>query len=436
MSVAAFGNWWGSSMKVLFVHNNFPAQFRNVVEALKEISGFELAAIGAEGAQVVQGVAVHRYTVPSIDVSATHPFARRFDAECRRAEHVLMAASALASSGFVPDVILAHCGWGEALPLRAAFTKARLVVYCEFFYRGEGQDVHFDPEGPRLGVDGLAALRCKNASSLLALTDADAGISPTRWQRSTFPREFHDKIQVAHEGVDLQRFRPNPAARFSLPSGKVVTKSDEIVTFVSRNLEPVRGYHVFMRALPEILRARPEAQIVIAGGDGNSYSHAPPAGRSWKTHYLDALVSKLDLSRVHFVGSLAPDAYLSLLQVSSAHVYLTYPFVLSWSLLEAMAAECEIVASDTAPVREVIEDRRNGILVPFTDASALAGAVAEALAGRRQASDRGRAARATIALRFDKRLCVRNALRAIGLDEPKRTENRVTVVRPALERVS
>ena len=159
----------------------------------------------------------------------------------------------------------------------------------------------------------------------------------------------------------------------------------------------------FMRALPEILRARPEAQIVIAGGDGNSYSHAPPAGRSWKTHYLDAVVSKLDLSRVHFVGRLAPDAYLSLLQVSSAHVYLTYPFVLSWSLLDAMATECEIVASDTAPVREVIEDRRNGALVPFTDASALAGAVAEALAGRQQASDRGRAARATIALRFDKR---------------------------------
>jgi glycosyltransferase involved in cell wall biosynthesis len=302
-----------------------------------------------------------------------------------------MAASALASSGFVPDVILAHCGWGETLPLRAAFPKARLVVYCEFFYRGEGQDVHFDPEGPKLGVDGLAALQCKNASSLLALIDSDAGISPTRWQRSTFPREFHDKIQVVHEGVDLQRFQPDKTARLSLPGGKVLTKSDEVVTFASRNLEPVRGYHAFMRALPEILRVRPEAQIVIAGGDGNSYSHAPPAGRNWKTHYLDAVVSKLDLSRIHFVGRLAPDAYLSLLQVSSAHVYLTYPFVLSWSLLEAMATECEIVASDTAPVREVIEDRRNGVLVPFSDSSALAGAVALALAGRRQASERGRA---------------------------------------------
>jgi glycosyltransferase involved in cell wall biosynthesis len=271
---------------------------------------------------------------------------------------------------------------------------------------------------------------------LLALIDADAGISPTSWQRSTFPREFHDKIQVAHEGVDLQRFRPDKAARFSLPGGKLLTKSDEVVTFASRNLEPVRGYHAFLRALPEILRTRPDAHIVIAGGDGNSYSHAPPAGRSWKTHYLDEVVSKLDLSRVHFVGRLAPDAYLKLLQVSSAHVYLTYPFVLSWSLLDAMATECEIVASDTAPVREVIEDGRNGVLVPFTDTSALAGAVAEALAGRRLPSERGRAARATIAVRFDKKICVRNAIRAIGLDEHKRTENRITSIRSVLERAS
>ena len=347
-----------------------------------------------------------------------------------------MAASALASSGFVPDFILAHCGWGETLPLRTVFPKAKLIVYAEFFYRAEGQDVHFDPEGPRLGVDGLAALQCKNASSLLALTDADAGVSPTRWQRSTFPREFQDKIQVVHEGVDLDRFRPDPTARFQLPGGRVVTKSDEVLTFASRNLEPLRGYHVFMRALPEILRARPAAQVIIAGGDGNSYSHAPPAGRTWKTHYLDAVVSKLDLSRVHFVGRLASDAYLSFLQVSSAHVYLTYPFVLSWSLLDAMATECEIVASDTAPVREVIEDRRNGVLVPFHDTSALVEAVVDALARRGQSTDHGPAARATIVERFDKRICVRHALRAMGLDELRRADKRTVGTRPALELVS
>ena len=423
-------------MKVLFVHNNFPAQFRNVAETLQQIGGFELAAIGAESAQAVEGVALHRYAISPVDFSGTHPFARRFDAECWRAEQVLMAASALAALNFAPDIILAHCGWGETLPLRAVFPKAKLVVYAEFFYRAEGQDVHFDPEAPRLGVDGLAALQCKNASTLLALTAADAAISPTRWQRSTFPHELQDKIQVAHEGIDLEWFRPDPTARFALPSGRVVTKSDEVLTFASRNLEPLRGYHVFMRALPEILRARPEAQVIIAGGDGNSYSHAPPPGRSWKTHYLDALVSKLDLSRVHFVGRLSPASYLSFLQISTAHVYLTYPFVLSWSLLEAMATECEIVASDTAPVREVVEDCRNGVLVPFLDPSALAEAVAARLGRGKQASDFGAAARATIVERFDMRICVPNALRAMGLGETARANRRATGARQALELAS
>ena len=417
-------------MKVLFVHNNFPAQFRNVVEALLEAGGFALAAIGAESAQAVEGVASQRYALQPFDLSATHPFARRFDGECRRAEQVLMAAGALASSGFVPDLIFAHCGWGETLPLRAIFPKAKIVVYAEFFYRGEGQDVHFDPEGPKLGVDGIAALQCKNASTLLALTDADAGVSPTHWQRSTFPREFQDKISVVHEGIDIERFRPNPTARFPVPSGQVLTKSDEVLTFASRNLEPMRGYHVFMRALPAILRARPATHVVIVGGDGNSYSHAPPPGRSWKTHYLDEVVSKLDLSRVHFVGRLAHDAYLSLLQVSAAHVYLTYPFVLSWSLLEAMATECEIVASDTAPVREVIEDRLNGVLVPFHDPSALAEAVADTLAHRGEAPGHGPAARATIVERFDKRTCVRRTLQAMGLDPEERANKRVKDATP------
>ncbi len=384
------------------------------------VGSFELAAIGARGAQSMEGVMVHRYQAPTIDVSATHPFARRFNAECWRAEQVLMAASALAVSGFVPDFILAHSGWGETLPLRAIFPKARIIVYCEFFYRAKGQDIHFDPESPKFGLDGIAALQCKNASSLIALAEADAGISPTRWQRSTFPKEFQEKIEVVHEGIDLARVRPDPMARLRLPGGRVLTKTDEIVTFASRNLEPIRGYHVFLRALPAILRARPNAQVVIAGGDGNSYSHAPPSGRTWKAHFLDEVVSTLDLSRVHFVGTLDRDSYLRMLQVSSAHVYLTYPFVLSWSLLDAMATECEIVASDTAPVREVIEDKRNGVLVPFHDHSALSQAVVEALAKRGPSSLRGAAARKTVADRFDKAVCMKEALRAMGVDAPRR----------------
>jgi glycosyltransferase involved in cell wall biosynthesis len=401
-------------MDFLFVHNNFPAQFRSLAEEVARSRSNRVAAIGASGAQDLPNVSVHRYEMQCFDVAATHSFARRFDLECRRAELVLFAASQLAAAGFKPDIVVAHCGWGEALPLRAMFPKARHVVYCEFFYRSDGQDVHFDPESPRFGVDGVAALHCKNASTLLALAEADVGLSPSKWQRSTFPIEFQDKIRIAHEGVDLDRVRPESGAKFTLPGGEELTRRDEVLTYVSRNLEPLRGYHIFLRALPDVLAARPRARVVIAGGDGHSYSHPPPDDTTWKAHYLDEVAPRLDLSRVHFVDRLPYDAYVRLLQVSSTHVYLTYPFVLSWSLVEAMAAGCAIVASDTAPVREAIDDGENGILVPFFDSAAVAAAIVRNLADQEGRTRRGSAARETAWARYDRAVCVRRALAAIG----------------------
>jgi glycosyltransferase involved in cell wall biosynthesis len=402
-------------MKFLFVHNNFPAQFGNLAEALAKDPSNSVAAIGAQTSRPIANIKLQRYHMPAVDLSGTHSFARRFHAECHRAEQVLFAASALAASGFSPDVVIVHCGWGESLPLRAMFPKARIIVYCEFYYRSEGQDVHFDPESSRLGADGVAGLQCKNASTLIALAECDMGISPTYWQRSTFPKEFHEKIKVMHEGVDLQKIRPSETARFTLPGGRTLHRADEIVTFAARNLEPMRGYHVFMRAVPEILKARPEAQIVIVGGDGSSYSPPAPGGINWKTFCLNENLGRLDLSRVHFLDHLQHDEYIRLLQVSSAHVYLTYPFVLSWSLIEAMAAGCAIVASDTAPVTEVI-DGRNGVLVPFHDSNAIADAVIEVVAKPRHYSAFRKRARKTVLDRFDKRICVPQALALMGLD--------------------
>ena len=412
-------------MKILFVHNNFPAQFRNVVEELRKAESFKLAAIGAQGAQAVEGVAVHRYQVPAIDPSATHPFARRFDVECRRAEQVLMAASALAASGFIPDFIIAHSGWGETLPLRAVFPKARIVIYCEFFYRAEGQDVHFDPEGPRVGVDGIAALQCKNASSLIALAEADAGISPTRWQRSTFPMEFQRKIEVVHEGVDLASVRPDPTARLTLPRGKVLAKTDEIVTFASRNLEPVRGYHVFLRSLPAILRARPEAQIVIAGGDGNSYSHAPPVGKTWKTHCLDEIVSDLDLSRVHFVGS---SRSRLLLEHASGVVRACLPDLSIRPFLVPGGGDGDRMRDRRVGHRACSRGDRGPTKRrsrPLHDRSALSQAVIDVARELRRLLEARRAARTTSPCGSTKGICVQQALRAIGVDErgrARRTE--------------
>jgi glycosyltransferase involved in cell wall biosynthesis len=339
-------------------------------------------------------------------VSATHPFARRFDLECRRAEQVLYNLTSLASSGFRPDVIFAHPGWGETLPLKGIFPDARLLVYCEYFYGVHGQDFGFDSEFPESGLDGHVALHLKNATTLLALLQSERGISPTTWQKSTFPAIFRDKIDVIHEGVDTEVAKPDGEARYVLPTGETVTKTDEIVTFVVRDLEPLRGYHIFMRALPRILQKRPRAQVVIVGGEGTSYGLSPPSGKTWKSVFFDEIVNLIDVSRVHFVGRLAYDKYLKVLQVSTAHVYLTYPFVLSWSMLEAMSVGCAVVASDTSPVREVI-DGENGLLVPFFDVAGLAERVIEVLANRRRYNVMREAARQCVVDHYDaERICV------------------------------
>jgi glycosyltransferase involved in cell wall biosynthesis len=394
-------------MKVLFIHNNFPAQFRNLAAALAKERGHELVAIGASTARGMPSVKLVKYVLAGADVSHTHPFARRFDLECRRAEQVLYSLSTLAASGFTPDVILAHPGWGETLPLRTMFPKARLIVYCEFFYGAQGRDLGFDAEFPEPGLDGHIGLQLKNATTLLALADADLGISPTKWQHSTFPSHYQRLIQIVHEGVDTNVVRPDDAARLCLPDGKELSRSDEVVTFVARNLEPLRGYHVFMRALPEILARRPNAQVIIVGSDGLSYGLSPPEGTSWKSIFLNEVRDKIDLTRVHFMGHLPHQTFLKALQVSSAHVYLTYPFVLSWSMLEAMSAGCLVIGSDTTPVREVIKPDYNGVLVPFFAVDELAERVVEALQTPAKFVAMRQAARQYVIEHFDaERICV------------------------------
>lgn len=396
-------------MNFLFVHNNFPAQFKHVAAVLGADPAHKVAAIGSMTARDVEGVDLHRYGFGGEATVATHSFARRFDIECRRAEQVLYLAASILQSGFTPDTILVHSGWGENLPLRAVFPDARIVNYCEFYYRAENQDVNFDPEFPRLSLDGTAALTARNASGLLGLIDCDIGLAPTEWQRATFPIEFQHKIKVIHEGIDVDVARPDPAAVLDLPNGLRLVRGDEVVTFVSRNLEPLRGYHSFMRALPEVLRQRPQAHVVIVGGDGLSYGHPSPSGESWKSVFLAEVESDLDLSRVHFLGMVDYSVFLHVLQVSAVHVYLTYPFVLSWSFLEAMSCECLVIGSDVAPIQEIINGR-NGILVPLFEPSRLAATIVAALANPDRYQSLRRRARATILDRYALADCLRATL--------------------------
>ncbi|MBH5399934.1 glycosyltransferase [Bradyrhizobium sp. CNPSo 4010] len=392
--------------KILFVHNNFPAQFLPLCKALSGRDDIQMAAIGSPTARALPGVSLKKYMIPDGELAAAHPFARRFEAECRRAEQVLYSASNLKQQGFVPDLVVAHPGWGEMLPLRPLFPEARIIAYCEFYYRAAGQDVGFDAEFPDMGVDGHVRIHLKNAATLLALDDADAGLSPTLWQRSTYPGVFQSKIEVIHDGVDTDLIQPDETAALTLPSGKVLTRADEVVTFATRSHEPLRGFHCFLRALPAIMAARPNAQILIIGGTAIPYGLSPPEGHSWRTYFFREIEGQVDASRIHFAEELDRAQFLHALQISSAHVYFTYPFVLSWSLLEAMSAGCLIIGSDTAPLREVI-DGSNGILVPFFDIEQLSARVIETLASPRRFSGMRRAARETVMERYDlNRICL------------------------------
>jgi glycosyltransferase involved in cell wall biosynthesis len=313
----------------------------------------------------------------------------------------------LRAEGFTPEVIYAHPGWGEALFLRDVFPAARLVLYCEFYYRARGADVGFDPEYPG-APDDAYRLRIKNAAALLSLEASDAGTSPTNWQRDSFPGEFKARIRVVHDGIDTDFFAPGGADALDLPHGGArLTRGDEVVTYVARNLEPYRGFHSFMRAVPIIQAQRPHAHIVVAGHNGVSYGTALPDGETYKSRLLSEVGACVDMTRLHFIDWLPYGALRTLYRISAAHVYLTYPFVLSWSLLEAMSTGCPIVASDTEPVREIVRDGQNGRLVDFFDPQAIADAVERSIADRSDATPMRLNARATIVERYDlRRVCL------------------------------
>jgi glycosyltransferase involved in cell wall biosynthesis len=367
-------------MKILFVHQNYPGQYLHLAKALALDPRHQVVAIGEWKERPDYGYPVLTYAPPLGPSRQTHHYVRDHEGHVRRGQQVFRLCQELRKRGFVPDVICAHPGWGEALFLKDVFPAARLLAYCEFFYRARGSDMDFDPEFPS-NLDSLLKVRIKNATQLLSLTACDAGISPTAWQHSQYPSEYRSRIRIQHEGVDTNLVRPNPEARLSLGEGKpVLGVEDEVVTFVARNLEPYRGFHSFARAIPAIQRARPNARIVIIGGNDVSYGRCLPDGQTYAERYLSEI--SFDPVRVHFLGRVSYQTYLAALRVSSVHVYLTYPFVLSWSCLEAMAAGCVLVGSRTAPVQEFIADGETGLLVDFFSAQDIAARVVDVLANQ------------------------------------------------------
>lgn len=388
-------------LNVLFAHQNMPGQFGHLAQALAREPGSTVLFATQRKDRILPGVGVLPYAPGRPVADAGHHYLRLMEAAVLNGQAVARVMVALKDKGFEPDVIVGHPGWGETLFAKDIFPRAGLVAYCEFFFRPDNGLVLGTEAAPTL--DQSLRTRVENAHLLLALDACDHGWSPTDWQRSRFPAPWQAKIDVVFDGVDTDRVRPDPSARFPLPGGRSLSAADEVITYVSRGLEPQRGFPQFARALPAVLKARPAANVVIAGEDKPYYGAPPGPGDSWR-----ALVERegvIDPGRVHFVGRLPYAQHLALLQISRAHVYLTTPFVLSWSFFEAMAAGCLVVASRSAPVLEVLRDGVNGVGTAFDDPRRIAEDLIRALALRDPAPLR-RAARNTILERYSLAHCL------------------------------
>lgn len=365
-------------MRVLVIHQNFPGQFGHLTKVWASRPGWDVRALGSETAPGLPGFnGLLRYKLArKPNPQQQHPYLRQMEAATLHGQAAVRAMLHLKQKGFTPDVIVAHPGWGETLYAKDVFPDARLVHLCEWYYNAEGADLGFDPEFP-LSFDDRARIRTWNALHTLNLTNCDVGISPTHWQKSRHPEIFQSKIVVQHEGIDTEALGPDPNARITTPSGLTLTVDDPVITYVARNLEPYRGFHMFMRALEKIQQAHKTCHAVIVGGDGVSYGKKPKDAPNWREQMLREV--KLDPTRTHFMGKVPYQQYVKVLQVSAAHVYLTYPFVLSWSLIEAMACGTSIIASDSAPVREVIGHEGSGRLVGFFEPGEIAEVVGREL---------------------------------------------------------
>lgn len=353
-------------MKVLFLHNNFPAQFRHLAQHLVGTNEWEVAFGTNREEGQISGVlkalyAPHRKVNPEI-----HPYLATYEEAVLNGQAVFRSSLKLSQAGFKPDVVVAHSGWGPGLYIPEAFPDAKLVTYLEWYYWALGSNNDFLPDHAPT-EDGQLRIRTSNLPFLLDLAHSHWSLTPTVNQLDQIPEFFHERISTIHDGVDTNFFSPSDRARVPVEG---IPEGAPIVTYATRGMEPYRGFPQFMRAAKMVQDLRPDAHIVIAGTDRVAYGRALEEGDSWKQRMLAEC--DFDPSRIHFTGSLPYNQYRALLRSSTVHCYLTIPFVLSWGMIEAMSVGCLIVASDTAPVQEMITDGYNGLLVDFFDHEALA----------------------------------------------------------------
>jgi glycosyltransferase involved in cell wall biosynthesis len=395
-------------MRVLFIHDNHPAQFGALGSALAQ-QGWDITFLTRKADHApLKGVRTLAYRVKDKPAEGLHPFLAPSERAVLNGASAMAGARRLREQGYVPDLVVAHSGWGGGLFVKDIWPEASLIAYCEWYYRGDAEDCRFT-RGREATPAESAAAHARNAPMLLDLIACDLAIVPTRFQAAQFPAEFRPKIRVLHDGVDTALHRPGKARGMEL-DGKRFLPGEEIVTYATRGMEPYRGFPTFMRALAALQKERPGMKAIVLGSDRVAYGARLPEGESWKTRMLGEL--DLDLDRIAMPGFLKRDAYANVLRLSSAHAYLTVPFVLSWSLLEAMASGCAVAASNTEPVREVITHEKEGLLVPWGDTGALKEALGRLLDDPATARDLAGAARGRVlsSYRFDDHVAAKKLL--------------------------
>ena len=430
-------------MNVLFIHQNFPGQYLHLAQYVNSLGGHNIVGIGEadniKNRGTIHGITTFGYPKPKGAGTTTHHYLQNTEAEVRRGQNVVRSLIALKHKGFNPDVICVHPGWGEGFFIREVFPDKPILMFCEFFFRAKQADLAFDPEFPR-SSDWDFSVCVRNAGQLVSLSSASLCHSPTIWQVSRYPAWVREHIEIVHDGIDTQYMQPKSDPYLVLQRlnnngdskvikvndqclGKneaqiadhvngaeqvVLGKKNKIITYVARNLEPYRGFHIFMRTLPFIQEKHPDAEILIVGGDNSSYSPLPVGSdETYKKRYLTEMQGRINLDKIHFLGKVPYMALREIFCLTKAHVYLTYPFVLSWSVLEAMSCEALVIGSDTEPVREVITHGQNGLLVDFFKIEEIAEAVSHALSNPEDFMEIRKNARKSVKEKYDLPKCLK-----------------------------
>ncbi|EWY39653.1 glycosyl transferase family 1 [Skermanella stibiiresistens SB22] len=383
-------------MRILFVHNHFPGHYQHVAAALAADPRNQVVFITKDPSGSIPGVDKRVFTPARGPAPGTHHYVRAFEDAVLHGQAVYRLCDKLKREGFTPDLVCAHAGFGPGLYIKDIFPDTPLLGYFEWFYNAKGSDADY-LNGP-VGADDACRIRSRNAAIQMELANCDWGLCPTVFQRGQFPAAFQNKLTLMHDGIDTDFFSPDPEAPMILP-GLDLSGAKEVVTYATRGMEPYRGFPQFMRAADILLRRRPDLHIIVGGDDSVSYSRLPPPGQTYKRMMLEELPG-LDLSRLHFVGPLAYPLYRDMLRASDVHVYLTVPFVLSWSLLESQSTGCMVVAADNAAVREVMDHGVNGLLADFFSPDDIAAKVIRGLDQRRAAEGMRAAARRRVLERY------------------------------------